>query len=308
LNYGPLIFLAAFLAMATSWYGLVAKPAMQMGRLGQTNTLGGKITYPVARPGLAAQGRDVYRANGCVYCHSQQVGQTGTVFQVVLTESGTNRSAALSELQKALPSLQAQQAEQALGSPPRVVLTTKNRANAESVIKSINGAGAKASLQVTPVGPDLSRGWGKRRNVAEDYLYDSPVMLGSQRVGPDLANVGSRLADPQWHLRHLYAPGLDVKGSTMPPYRYLFDVRKIAGAPSPNALQLSGDFAPTPGFEVVPTAEATALAAYLVSLRSDVPLFSSPLNVASAGPVTGGSTGTATANGTNAPAAGTNAP
>lgn len=308
MNYGPLIFLAAFLAMATSWYGLVAKPAMQLGRLGQTNALVSSITYPVARPGLAAQGRDIYRANGCVYCHSQQVGQTGTVFQVVLTDPGTNRLAALSELQKALPSLQAQQAEQALDSPPRVLLTTKNRVNAESVIKAISSAGAKAGLQVTPVGPDLSRGWGKRRNVAEDYLYDSPVMLGSQRVGPDLANVGSRLADPQWHLRHLYAPGLDVKGSTMPPYRYLFNLRRIVGVPSPNALQLSGEFAPPLGFEVVPTAEATALAAYLVSLRSDVPLFSSPMNVASGGPVTAGSTSTSTADGTSAPAAGTNAP
>ena len=32
----------------------------------------------------------------------------------------------------------------------------------------------------------------KVQSVDQDYLYDRPVMLGSQRVGPDLANIGRR--------------------------------------------------------------------------------------------------------------------
>ena len=35
-------------------------------------------------------------------------------------------------------------------------------------------------------------------SVAADYLYDQPVMLGSQRIGPDLTNVGLRQPDAAW--------------------------------------------------------------------------------------------------------------
>jgi cytochrome c oxidase cbb3-type subunit 2 len=107
-------------------------------------------------------------------------------------------------------------------------------------------------------------------------------MPGSQRVGPDLANVGVRLADVNWHLLHLYAPQHQVKGSTMPPYRYLFERRKIERRASPEALVLPPLLAPPPGYEVVPAPEAGALAAYLVSLRADAPLFNAPMTVPSA--------------------------
>ena len=115
------------------------------------------------------------------------------------------------------------------------------------------------------VGPDIARGWGKRRTVAEDFLYDSPVLLGSVRIGPDLADVGARPYDANWHLRHLYAPQLEVKGSTMPPFRFLFETRRIEKSRSPDALP--DDIAPRPpGYEVVPTAEAKSLVGYLLSL------------------------------------------
>src|SRR5947208_12337497 len=98
MNYGPLIFLAAFLALAASWFGLVLTPQMQVGQLQQTNTMGVPVTYPVARDGLARQGLEVYRANGCAYCHSQQVRQTGTVCDVLLTSAGTNQPALIKAL------------------------------------------------------------------------------------------------------------------------------------------------------------------------------------------------------------------
>ena len=94
MNYGPLLFLAAFFALASSWCSFVLTPQLQIGRLQQTNTVGGaSATYPVARPGLARQGLEIYRANGCAYCHSQQVGQTGTLLEITLTDAGTNQVA-----------------------------------------------------------------------------------------------------------------------------------------------------------------------------------------------------------------------
>ena len=101
MNYGPLIFLAAFFALAGSWSGFVLTPQLQIGRLQQTNTIGSATTtYPVARPGLAQQGLEVYRANGCAYCHSQQVGQTRTLLDIALTDAGTNQAATIAALLK----------------------------------------------------------------------------------------------------------------------------------------------------------------------------------------------------------------
>ena len=67
MNHGPLIFLGSFLALVSSWFGLILMPQLQIGRqqavmIPETGQL-----YPAARPGLPAQGAQVYRANGCYY-------------------------------------------------------------------------------------------------------------------------------------------------------------------------------------------------------------------------------------------------
>ena len=62
----------------------------------------------------------------------------------------------------------------------------------------------------------------------------------------------------------------------MPPFRYLFEIRKIGNAPSPDALVFPKGFEPPAGYEVVPKPEAKELAAYLLSLRANVPLYSAP--------------------------------
>jgi len=312
MNYGPLIFLAAFFALAGSWSGFVLTPQLQIGRLQQTNTVGSAATtYPVARPGLAGQGLEVYRANGCAYCHSQQVGQTDTLLEVALTDPGTNQAATIAALLKlaeaptnqptiltALPELEAARAKTAnsalLNGLPKTFLRSSTREAANAAVKTLNSTSAKAQLWIVPVGPDLARGWGKRRTVAEDFLFDAPVMPGSQRVGPDLANLGTRQPDVNWHLLHLYAPQFQVKGSTMPPYRFLFEKRKIKLQPSPEALVLPAEAAPPSGYEIVPTYSAKALAAYLASLRADAPLFAAPVTVP-APPATPASTNAPTA-------------
>jgi len=291
-NYGPLIFLAAFFALATSWFGFVLTPQMQVGHLQQTNTIPDGVTYPVSRPGLAKEGIDVYRANGCAYCHSQQVGQTATVCDVILTDAGTNQSALVSALLKVNPRLSEAEAKQWVGNLPKTVLQGVKKPVADAALSALKVGDAKTQLWIVPVGPDIARGWGKRRSVAEDFLYDYPVMPGAQRIGPDLASVGLRLPDPTWHLLHLYAPRLQVKDSTMPPYRFLFETRRIERALSPEALPLTGSLAPPPGYEVVPKSEARGLVAYLMSLRADAPLFNAPLTVPAAPPAATNAPGT----------------
>jgi cbb3-type cytochrome oxidase cytochrome c subunit len=282
MNHGPLIFLGVFFALALSWFGLVLEPQLQLGNAQPaTNVVNTAELYPQRRPGLAQQGLDVYRSLGCASCHSQQIGQTGRTYDVVLTDAGTNRTDVVRALLKVKPGATAGEMEKGLASPmPLNVLKDVTRALADAAVEKLEPAGAKAQVKVIPTGPDIARGWGKRRSVAEDFLFDQPVMLGSQRIGPDLADVGSRLPQAEWHLLHLYNPKIVEKKSVMPPYRFLFEKRKILREPSPNALRFTGEFAPERGCEIVPTDQAKALVAYLISLRADTVIFETPLTVA----------------------------
>jgi cytochrome c oxidase cbb3-type subunit 2 len=128
-------------------------------------------------------------------------------------------------------------------------------------------------------GADLDRGWGVRRSVARDYIYDKPVVLGYMRFGPDLANIGTRTDkdDPNkytvaWHYMHLYDPRITSPGSIMPSYNFLFEERKIVGQQARDALKLTGAKAPPAGYEIVPTTEARELVAYLTTLDHSHPL------------------------------------
>jgi hypothetical protein len=69
--------------------------------------------------------------------------------------------------------------------------------------------------------------------------------------------------------------------SNMPSYCFLYNVVKIQGQPSNEAVKgLTGPCAPKPGYEVVPTEKAKALAAYLLSLNQSYPLPESPVATA----------------------------
>jgi cytochrome c oxidase cbb3-type subunit 2 len=257
------VFVVAFVALGLSWCGLVLAPVQQLGTQGQTNILNSSEIYPNQRPGDATLGLQVYRANGCAACHTTQVGQDGVVCDVVL--SGKN-SAAASNLIASLN------------------VTGLNEAEADAVSTKIKAAGGKTETHIRPIGTDISRGWGTRHSVAEDFLWDYPVQIGGVRVGPDLANIGMR-HDASWDLMHLYNPKSNVPGSIMPPFRYLFVTQKMGDAPSPDALLVNDGTVPA-GYEVVPTEDAKNLVAYLLSLRANVPLHDAPFSTAAPAPET----------------------
>ena len=72
MNSGPLIFVGLFFAMSVSWYTMVFKPVLDLGRQVPVVSQPSNQIYPQPRPGLANQGAEIYRANGCVTCHTQQ--------------------------------------------------------------------------------------------------------------------------------------------------------------------------------------------------------------------------------------------
>jgi len=123
------------------------------------------------------------------------------------------------------------------------------------------------SQQVRPpgFGADIDRGWGSRRTVARDHIFDQPPLLGTMRTGPDLANIGVRQPSESWHVLHLYDPQITSPGSTMPPFGFLFERLPLQVEVPYDALQFPPDWQ-DPETVVIPTGEAKALVAYLKSL------------------------------------------
>lgn len=113
------------------------------------------------------------------------------------------------------------------------------------------------------LGGDLARGWGDRASVGRDYLQEETVQLGSNRVGPDLRNVGARFEDAAALYQMLYAPDQAPGVAAKPAYRFLFEESKIVGERSVDALELD---APA-GYQIVPTERARSLVAYLMYLH-----------------------------------------
>ena len=67
------LFLGIFGTLAFSWVGLTVIPNWQIGHLNPQSDEEGTDIYPMPQSGMAARGGRVYAANGCIYCHSQQV-------------------------------------------------------------------------------------------------------------------------------------------------------------------------------------------------------------------------------------------
>ncbi|HET8839779.1 MAG TPA: cbb3-type cytochrome c oxidase subunit II [Flavobacteriaceae bacterium] len=79
---------------------------------------------------------------------------------------------------------------------------------------------------------EMDKMWGDRPSIPSDFYYDkqridvwrqSPSLLGSERTGPDLTNIGKRQPSEAWHLLHLYNPRSVVDASIMPSYAWLFE-------------------------------------------------------------------------------------
>src|SRR5215471_4132494 len=67
------LFLGIFGTFAFSWVGLTVIPNWQIGQLNPQSDEEGTDIYPMPQSGMVTRGASVYAANGCIYCHSQQV-------------------------------------------------------------------------------------------------------------------------------------------------------------------------------------------------------------------------------------------
>lgn len=132
--------------------------------------------------------------------------------------------------------------------------------------------------QVRPI--EMDEMWGRpsapgdyARINRQDVWRQTPAVLGSERTGPDLSNIGKRQPSEVWHYMHLFNPRSVVKESIMPSYPWLFD---IAVNPPDSAIIVSmpAGYGPENG-AIIATEEAKALVAYLKSL-DQVPIDARP--------------------------------
>ncbi len=197
MNRALLLYVGVLFTVLISLSGLVTIPQEQLGNLAPVMTADGQ-TRPVEPAGQVAEGRVRYQADGCLYCHSQQVRPPG-------------------------------------------------------------------------FGADIERGWGVRRTVARDYIFDRPPLLGTMRTGPDLADIAARQPSADWHLLHLYNPRITSPGSVMPAFPFLFERRPVEVEVPHDALKFPPQWQ-EPGYAVVPGRQAKALVAYLLSLDHSYPV------------------------------------
>jgi cytochrome c oxidase cbb3-type subunit 2 len=124
---------------------------------------------------------------------------------------------------------------------------------------------------------EMDQVWGDRPSLASDYFYSkkrldfwrqSPSLLGSERTGPDLTNVGNRQAAKEWQLIHLYNPRIVVKESIMPSYPWLFEERDTNNLnESDVVVQVPSEFLSDQGKSIVAKKEVLHLVDYLLSLK-----------------------------------------
>ena len=244
---------------------------------------GNEFRYPVPLLGQARYGEKIYKASGCVACHTQQVTHESVELDVKAMAGEKNHAAAQEAVSRFYRATgRRASGGAALGLPVgewETIGTGLNPADASKARNFLAAAGASVDVQVRFRGEDLmqnehsnpeGRGWGRRRSVAQDYLFAEPPMLGSVRIGPDLVNVGARHTRDAL-MRILLNPRIIRKDSKMPQHRFLFELAG-EGEQGQHIIH-DGDNA------YKPTADAEALVDYLLSLKgANYPLPEAPVN------------------------------
>ena len=282
------LFLGIFGTFAFSWTGLMLIPNFQIGHLDPQADEEGTDIYPVPRSGMAERGRKIYAANGCVYCHSQQV-RADYAASDIERKWGTRRSAPrdyifdrpallgkmrvgpdLSNIGKRAPS-----EDQNASAPPN----TSPAPSASPAAGASASPAASVSAPAAPTGPSPAAS-ASVPAVAANSPAAPPTSAVSASVPPPsqspAASAGTTpapgdgppLYSAAWHHLHLYSPRSVLAGSSsnMPAYKFLYEKRRVSGERSAEALKLTGPDAVDNEWEIVPTYDAKCLVAYLMSL------------------------------------------
>ena len=292
------LFLGIFGTFAFSWVGLTVIPNWQIGHLNPESDEEGTDIYPQPQSGMFQRGERVYAANGCVYCHSQQV-RPDYIANDIERKWGNRRSAPrdyiferpvflgkmrmgqdLANIGARAPAQEERSPAPATSASPAVQgAAASSPPAAQAVAASPSTSPVKATSPSNAASPASSPG-GSPSPSPGQMANTNPG--GSSPAAPSAQTAGAPwpiqtaglppMYSAAWHHVHLYAPRTINLDSNMPSYRFLYEKRRIAGERSADALQLSGADAPPEGWEVVPSYDAKCLVAYLMGLNQSHPL------------------------------------
>ena len=289
------LFLGIFGTFAFSWVGLTVIPNWQIGSLNPQSDEEGTDIYPRPQSGMFERGGHVYAANGCVYCHSQQV-RADYIAADVERGWGNRRSAPRDyiferpvflgkmRMGQDLANIGARAPAPEESPAPAGAAASPAPAQAASPSSGTPPATVPGTSPASAGSPNASPPPGQRTGVASP----SPGQManttpgGSSPAAPSAQTPSAPwpiqtaglppMYSAAWHHVHLYSPRSINPDSNMPAYRFLYEKRRVAGERSAEALQLSGSDAPPQGWEVVPTYDAKCVVAYLMGLNQSHPL------------------------------------
>jgi len=292
------LFIGIFGTFAFSWVGLTVIPTWQIGSLNPQSDEEGTDIYPRPQSGMFQRGAHVYAANGCVYCHSQQI-RADYIADDIERKWGDRRSAPRDyifqrpvflgkmRMGQDLANIGARAPAPEESPAPAGAAASPASAPASPSPGSSPATASAASPGTSPANaasPNASPPPGQRTGVASP----SPGQManatpgGSSPAAPSAQTPGAPwpiqtaglppMYSAAWHHVHLFAPRSINPNSNMPSYRFLYRTRRITGERSAEALQLSGADAPPEGWEVVPTYDAKCVVAYLMGLNQSHPL------------------------------------
>lgn len=145
-------------------------------------------------------------------------------------------------------------------------------AKAGKLIYIAEGCVGCHSQQVRNV--EMDKVFGSRPGMASDYAnigrtsiwQNTATLMGTERTGPDLTDVGNRQPSIDWNLMHLYQPRSVVPQSIMPSYKWLFEI-KINPSKNDVVVSMPSQFLNGKTGKLVATKEALQLVAYIQSLK-----------------------------------------
>lgn len=154
---------------------------------------------------------------------------------------------------------------------PDAVALSADAVKGKAVFVS-NGCVACHTQQVRNV--DMDKMWGSRPSLAADYAAiqrtdfwrNTATLMGTERTGPDLTDIGNRQPGKDWNLVHLFNPRIVVKESVMPAYPWLFTIKKEP-AKEDVVVNVPATFLAGKEGKVVAGKDALYLIAYLQSLK-----------------------------------------
>jgi cbb3-type cytochrome oxidase cytochrome c subunit len=295
------LFLGIFGTFAFSWVGLTVIPNWQIGHLNPQSDEEGTDIYPMPQSGMVLQGARVYAANGCIYCHSEQV-RADYAGADIERKWGGRRSAprdyiferpvflgkmrmgqdlanigarAPKEEESPSPTGGASPAAQgaAVSSPPPSTAASPGSVASKPSARTTPTASSSSPATKAPIVGGPGTGIASPSPAPPAAAAASPGAPPS--AGPPWPEQTAGLPpmySAAWHHVHLYSPRSINFDSNMPSYRFLYRSRRISDARSSDALQLTGSDAPPEGWEIVPTYDAKCLVAYMMALNQSHPL------------------------------------